>query len=119
MILERIEAELATAFPESKITADFHRYYKESGLLKNGMLEFVIDDAKCNLELDTQLEVVCRVVQLNYRPVSQEVRVLAAVGGVVSETNGFVVPRFFFAKLFYQDTDGPYSIDVDSSDFNL
>lgn len=94
MSLESIELALAATFTESKIAADFYRHYNELGQLKNGVLEFVIDGVRCNLAPDTRLEVTCRAVQFNSQPASREVRVLAAVGGVVSEAYGFVMPLF-------------------------
>ncbi len=119
MYLETIKRELADRFTESRITSDFHRYYAEQGLLKDGLLEFEVDGQEYRLAPDTKLEIICRVVQIDYAPTCEEVRVVAAVGGVKREHCGFVEAHLFLVKMFYQETNELCSIDYSSTTWDL
>jgi len=119
MFLETIKRELADIFTESRITSDFHHYHAELGLLKDGLLELEVDGQEYRLAPDTKLEVICRVVQIDHIPTCEEVRVVAAVGGVKREHCGFVEARYFLVKMFYQETNELFSIDYSSSTWDL
>ncbi|MDQ1923056.1 hypothetical protein [Massilia pseudoviolaceinigra] len=108
------EREIARVFSAEKVTADFYAYAEFDGMNSGTNIVCTIDDVTYEVPIGTPLEIVARVIQFNSCPSFAEIRVVAAVGGVLDEEQRFVPhAKYFFAKLYYNEDFKVYSADVE------
>src|ERR1700741_3892838 len=101
MNLFDISDNLSALISDEKIRKDFFENAPSSINLEEGLVEFELENRTIRTPINCELTTVARVVQANYFPMFLVVRVVVAVGGIASENCGVVTPKYFTAKLLY------------------
>jgi hypothetical protein len=104
---------LADIFSKEKLKCDFLSYARTEFIVLDDFIEISAGSRIYRVPLDFELDVVARVIQVNYFPVYSEARIVIAIGGVLNEDCGVVTPKFFLAKLNYREGTEPYNVDLD------
>ncbi|MFB9246570.1 hypothetical protein IV454_11055 [Massilia antarctica] len=119
MTLNDIKTDLTTLFSDERVAADFYAFAEDDGIVRGDHIRCEVSGQDFFFPVPTEITVLTRVCQFNHYCESTEARIVVAVGGVVDERCGIVTPRYFFAKLFYNEDCEVYSVDIDTSEARL
>lgn len=108
-----INSGLLEIFPDEKIKKDFLSYAFSEFVVCGSDLEFTVEGREQKIPFDCELTVIARVAQVNYFPLYTEFRIVIAVGGVIREKCGVVMPGNCFAKLCYDEQFVLFSVDLE------
>jgi len=102
---------LSILVSDEQIRQDFFKYVASETPYLDDCFEFEIDSRVVRVPEDCELTTIARVAQIVYIPASMQIRVVLAVGGVLKERSGVVTPKYFFAKMLYNEECKIISID--------
>lgn len=117
--LNDIESGLTALFPDERVAADFYAAAGDEGMVRGDAIRCEVRGMDFFFPIPTEITVLTRVCQFDHHCVSKEVRIVVAVGGVVDVRCGIVTPRYFLAKLYYNQDCEVNRLDVDTSEAAL
>ncbi|NHZ32145.1 hypothetical protein [Massilia rubra] len=104
MKIHDLEHHINQSLSVEKITSDFYVRAEFCGMKSGSNIICSIDDENFEVPIGTPLEIIARVIQFNYFPTFVEIRVVAAVGGIIDEGKVYVPhAKYFFAKMYYNE----------------
>jgi hypothetical protein len=115
--INSITDALAALFPDERVTCDLNeQLFSELGSGESVSIEL---DGLGRFEIppNCQHRVCSVVLQRDLVPMSGEVRVLCAVGGVKQESNGIIHPKYCFAVVRYNQDGELFNYDLHASQF--
>ena len=101
MEINNFSQKFRQLIPDGRIKEDIFNFLQAEGELIDDIYFVTTENFVYKVPLDTELEIISCVLQVDIVPDDLEIRVVVAVGGVEKERYGLVSPKICMAKLHY------------------